>query len=164
MRPRWQKVFSDLRGNLGRTALVIASISVGLFAFGVIATLYVVIRQDMREGYAAVQPANIRLRTSFVDDDMLESIGALPGVEDIQGARTLNLRLKTPGGEWTSIELHSQKDFSDARINQLALTEGRPGISKGEILIERYKQDESGAALGDMVAIEKPDGGLRAWK
>jgi putative ABC transport system permease protein len=162
MRPRWQKVFSDLRGNLGRTALVIASISVGLFAFGVIATLYVVIRQDMREGYAAVQPANIRLRTSFVDDDMLESIGALPGVEDIQGARTLNLRLKTPGGEWTSIELHSQKDFSDSRINQLALTEGRPGISKGEILIERYKQDESGAALGDMVAIEKPDGGLRA--
>ena len=44
MRPRWQKVFSDLRGNLGRTFMVIASIAVGLFAFGVIATLYVVIR------------------------------------------------------------------------------------------------------------------------
>lgn len=104
MRPRWQKVFSDLRGNLGRTTLVIASIAVGLFAFGVIATLYVVIRQDMREGYAAVQPANIRLRTSYVDDDMLASIRDLPGVEEIQGGRSLSLRLQTASDEWTTID------------------------------------------------------------
>ena len=98
MRPRWQKVFSDLRGNLGRTTLVIASIAVGLFAFGVIATLYVVIRQDMREGYAAVQPANIRLRTSFVDDDMLSSIRDLPGVEEIQGSHYRSRASRKPSG------------------------------------------------------------------
>ena len=91
MRPRWQKVLSDLRGNLGRTVLVIASIAVGLFAFGVIATLYVVIRQDMRDGYAAVEPANIRLRTSLIDEDMVTSISKLPGVKNAQGARLLNL-------------------------------------------------------------------------
>ena len=161
MRPRWQKVFSDLRGNLGRTTLVIASIAVGLFAFGVIATLYVVIRQDMREGYAAVQPANIRLRTSYVDDDMLASIRDLPGVEEIQGARSLSLRLQTASDEWTTIELHSQVDFADAPINRLALIEGDLDLAKGQILIERYKQDEIGAELGDLVEIEKPDGQMR---
>ncbi len=62
MRPRWRKVLADLRGNLGRTMLVIASIAVGLFAFGVIATMYIVIREDMSAGYAAVKPANIQLR------------------------------------------------------------------------------------------------------
>jgi len=85
-RPRWQKVLADLRGNLGRTALVIASIAVGLFAFGVIATLYVVIRQDMRDGYAATQPANIRLRTSLIDDDMVEIISKVEGVKDARCA------------------------------------------------------------------------------
>jgi putative ABC transport system permease protein len=162
MRPRWQKVFSDLRGNLGRTFMVIASIAVGLFAFGVIATLYVVIRQDMRDGYAAVQPANIRLRTSYVDDDMLSSVGDLPGIENIQGARTLNLQLLTGTDSWTTIELHSQPDFANAPINQLALIEGQIELDKGQILIERYKQDETGAELGDLVVIEKPDGQLRS--
>ena len=41
-RPRWQKVLTDLRGNLGRTALVIASIAVGLFAFGVASGLMMI--------------------------------------------------------------------------------------------------------------------------
>jgi putative ABC transport system permease protein len=162
MRPRWHKVFSDLRGNLGRTFLVIASIAVGLFAFGVIATLYVVIRQDMRDGFAAVQPANIRLRTSYVDDDLLASIEDLPGIKNIQGARSLNLRLQTAPDEWTSIELHSQADFTNSQINRLALIEGSLDLAKGQILIERYKLDDSGAGLGDHVVIEKLNGQLRS--
>ncbi len=162
MRPRWQKVLADLRGNLGRTALVIASIAVGLFAFGVIATLYVVIRQDMRDGYAAVQPANIRLRTSLIDDEMIASISDLEGIESTQGARSLSLRLQTTADEWTTIELHSQADFSISPINQLALTDGTLDVSKGQILIERYKQDETGAEMGDLVLIEKPDGQMRS--
>ena len=161
MRPRWQKVLSDLRGNLGRTVLVIASIAVGLFAFGVIATLYFVIREDMRDGYAAVQPANIRLRTSLIDDEMIASISDLPGVANTQGARLLNLRMQTAADQWTTIELHSHPDFATSSINQLALTEGNLDISKGQILIERYKLDDTGAELGDLVVIEKPDGQLR---
>ena len=161
MRPRWQKVLSDLRGNLGRTVLVIASIAVGLFAFGVIATLYFVIREDMRDGYVAVQPANIRLRTSLIDDEMIASISDLPGVANTQGARLLNLRMQTAADQWTTIELHSQPDFATSPINQLTLTEGSLDISKGQILIERYKLDDTGAELGDLVVIEKPDGQLR---
>ncbi|MCJ7535547.1 MAG: FtsX-like permease family protein [Anaerolineales bacterium] len=161
MRPRWQKVLSDLRGNLGRTVLVIASIAVGLFAFGVIATLYFVIREDMRDGYVAVQPANIRLRTSLIDDEMIASISELPGVANTQGARLLNLRMQTAADQWTTIELHSQPDFATSPINQLTLTEGSLDISKGQILIERYKLDDTGAELGDLVVIEKPDGQLR---
>jgi putative ABC transport system permease protein len=161
MRPRWNKVFSDLRGNLGRTVLVIASIAVGLFAFGVIATLYVVIRQDMRAGYAAVQPANIRFRTSYIDEDMLATIQDFPGVENVLGARSLNLRLRSGNDEWTTIEIHSQSDFAGASINQLALVSGTNEPAKGQILIEQYKLGDTGANLGDQVVIEKPDGQLR---
>jgi putative ABC transport system permease protein len=161
MRPRWQKVLADLRGNPGRTALVIASIAVGLFAFGVIATLYLVIRQDMREGYAATQPANIRLRTSLIDEDMVDSIRKVAGVKEAQGARLLSLRLQKAPEEWITIELNSQKDFENSSISKLSLEEGTLNPSKRQILIERYKLPDINAEIGDRVAIETPAGQIR---
>ena len=59
MRPRWKKVLADLWGNLTRSALVVASITIGLLAIGIIATIHFVITQDMRTGYQAINPANI---------------------------------------------------------------------------------------------------------
>ena len=50
VRPRWHKVFSDLWSNKVRTLLVVASIAVGLFAVGMIATIYVILSEDIRAG------------------------------------------------------------------------------------------------------------------
>jgi putative ABC transport system permease protein len=161
MRPRWQKVLADLRGNLGRTALVIASIAIGLFAFGVIATLYVVIRQDMRGGYTATQPANIRLRISLIDEDMVASIRKVAGIKDAQGARLLSLRLQKNPEEWITIELNSQQDFENSSISKLSLEEGTLNPSKRQILIERYKLPDLNAEIGDLVVIETQAGQIR---
>jgi putative ABC transport system permease protein len=161
IRPRWQKVLADLRGNRGRTALVIASIAVGLFAFGVIATLYVVIRQDMRDGYAATHPANIRLRTSLIDEDMVTSIGKVAGVQDAHGARLISLRLQTASEEWITVELTSQKEFENSNINKLSLEDGTLNPFKRQILIERYKLPDIKADIGDLVSIETPAGQIR---
>jgi putative ABC transport system permease protein len=161
MRPRWQKVLADLRGNLGRSALVIASIAIGLFAFGVIATLYVVIRQDMRGGYTATQPANIRLRISLIDEDMVASIRKVAGIKDAQGARLLSLRLQKTPEEWITIELNSQQDFENSYISKLSLEEGTLNPSKRQILIERYKLPDLNAEIGDLVVIETQAGQIR---
>ena len=59
IRPRWQKVIADLWGNRTRSILVVASIAVGLFALGVMATIYAVSLDDMQRGYAAVNPTMI---------------------------------------------------------------------------------------------------------
>lgn len=161
IRPRWQKVLTDLRGNPGRTLLVIISIAIGLFAFGVIATLYVVIRQDMREGYAAQQPANIRLRTSLIDDDMVASIQNIEGVNQAQGARLISLRVQKSLEEWVTIDLKSQKDFENSDINQLNLETGVMNPEKGQILIERYKLPDLDSEIGDPIVIETTEGQLR---
>ena len=47
LRPRWSKVFSDLWENKTRTALVVASIAVGVFAIGTIISAYVILGQDI---------------------------------------------------------------------------------------------------------------------
>ena len=41
MRPRWKKIFSDLWGNKLRSFLVVASITIGLFAVGMITSMHV---------------------------------------------------------------------------------------------------------------------------
>jgi cell division protein FtsX len=59
MRPRWKKVFTDLWGNKLRSLLVIASITIGLFAVGLITAMHTILTQDMRTSYSSVNPANI---------------------------------------------------------------------------------------------------------
>lgn len=163
-RPRWQKVLADLRGNLGRTALVIASIAVGLFAFGVIATLYFVIREDMRAGYAAIQPVNIQIRTSLIDEDMLTATRNIEGVKDAEGMRTFSLRLQTGADEWQTVDLKALEDFSSAAVSKLSVKEGISDPGEQEILIDRYKLPEINASLGDELRIETPSGEIRQLK
>ena len=74
MRPRWNKVFSDLIDNKLRTVLVVLSIAVGVLSVGVIAGAYVIISNDMSVSYASNNPANIEMHTDNFDDDLLESI------------------------------------------------------------------------------------------
>ncbi len=160
-RPRWQKVLSDLRGNLGRTLLVIASISVGLFAFGVIANLYFVIREDMSAGYAAVQPANIQIRALPFDEDMVDSMGEVEGIQSAEGLRTLSLRLESAPEEWITIEVSAQEELDNAEINRLTLEQGTLDVGKHQILMERYKLDDTNAQVGDLVTVETPSGQTR---
>ena len=95
MRPRWRKVFHDLIDNKARTLLVVFSIAVGVFSIGVIAGAYQIISQDMSASYSANIPANIELRTSNFDQDVLDTIHNQPNVKDAEGRRVVNYRVRT---------------------------------------------------------------------
>ena len=56
MKPRWSKVVSDLWGDKTRTALVVASIAVGVFAIGMIITAFAILNEDINASYAASNP------------------------------------------------------------------------------------------------------------
>src|SRR5512133_550136 len=102
MKPRWRKVFHDLIDNKGRTLLVVFSIAVGVFSMGVIAGAYQIISNDMSVSYSANKPANIELRTSNFDEDVLTSIQNEESVSDVQARRVFNMRVRVPGTEkWT---------------------------------------------------------------
>jgi len=73
-RPRGHKVLADLWGNRVRSLLVIASITVGLFSVGVINTRKQILAEDLRTGYAAVNPANIQISASLFVDDIIDHI------------------------------------------------------------------------------------------
>jgi putative ABC transport system permease protein len=70
-----------------RSLLVVASIAVGLFAVGIIASSYAIISEDMRSGYAAVHPANIQILGGSFEQDLVDQVRRIEGVEHAEGVR-----------------------------------------------------------------------------
>ena len=59
---RWYKVFYDLSGNKTRTALIVLSIAVGLFAIGMIVNARIVLSEELTKSYAAINPSSSTMR------------------------------------------------------------------------------------------------------
>jgi putative ABC transport system permease protein len=163
-RPRTHKILADLWGNRARSLLVVASITVGLLAIGVIATIRAVISEDMRDGYAAVNPANIHAVTSLFNQDMVEHLQAVEGVRQIEGIRLFAGRLEASPGEWVAIDLQARQDGSERQIDQLHLLQGKWPPDDREIVIEQYKAGDTKAKVGDFLTIEMPGGKARQVK
>jgi putative ABC transport system permease protein len=154
MRPRWRKALTDISVNRIRSLLVIASIVIGLFALGTISTIYFVVRDDMRTGYASVNPANIQMTTSLFDQKMLSSVSKIRGVRQAEGARNLTLRLQTAPGEWTTFNIRSVHDWDKLNINRLHLESGNWPPGDHELAIERYKLHDLNTNLGEEVTLQ----------
>lgn len=163
-RPRWRKIFSDLWGNRSRSALVIASITVGLFAIGVITLLYIVIAQDMRTAYRSVNPANIYITAGLFDQDLVDRLERMEGVRQAQGIRPLDLRIKLGPNEWKSFHIIAHPNLDEMPINQVRLVEGVWPPQEGEVVLEQYKMDELNARVGSILQVELPSGKLREVK
>lgn len=164
LRPRYQKVLSDLWGNRTRSLLVLASIAVGLFAIGVIANISVLGRSDMQSGYAAINPVNIRVVVSYVPQGLVERIARLPGVAEAQGERTFSTRVQNADGEWILLDVHAFKDPGDLQVNQVRLMAGKWPPAEGEIVFDQYQFPDTGAQVGGWVTLELPSGRTRRLK
>ena len=79
--PRWRKVLRDLWSNKTRTILVVLSIAVGVFAVGMIAGSRVILLRDVAAAYSASRPYNATLYTDWFDDELVQVVRHMPGVQ-----------------------------------------------------------------------------------
>ncbi len=165
MKPRWRKVFLDLFENKGRTLLVVLSIAVGVFSIGVIAGTYVIISNDMSITYAANNPANIEIRTDDFDDDMLTTIRNTRGIEDAEGRRVFNVRVREMDSEqWTTLDIIAINDFDENKVNLLNLMAGQVKPEEDEVVLERDALDELDIQVGQDLMFELPDGTTKSLR
>lgn len=160
-RPRVRKMLSDLWGNPTRTLLVVASITVGLLALGIIANMYAVMSEDMRAGYSGANPANIQMQGGPFNTDILNHVRSLPGVAAVEGAQLFNLRLEASPEEWIEFSVKAIPDINDSHLNQVVLLDGSWPPADRQIVIEAYKFEETNAAIGSAVTLELPNGQQR---
>jgi putative ABC transport system permease protein len=147
-----------------RSLLVVASIAVGLFALGVMTTIYTVALGDMQRGYAEVNPANITIQSTLFDQDLVKGVEEVQRVSHAEGARLYSTRLEAKPGEWIAISMHAMQDPGKIQINQVRLEQGVWPPGDKEIVIDRYKLAKTNARLGDMLTIEIPSGKTRQLK
>src|SRR5215212_3547487 len=162
MKPRWRKVLHDLLDNKARTLLVVFSIAVGVFSIGVIAGAYKIISHDMSASYAANQPANVEMRMTNFDDDVLALIRNQPGVENAEGRRVFNMRVRVPGTEkWTAIDMIAFDDFEKNSIDLLTPIEGQRLPKKREVLLEQDVLQHIEIGVSGLLEFQLPDGSTK---
>ena len=162
MKPRWRKVLHDLIDNKGRTLLVVFSIAVGVFSIGVIAGANQIISNDMSASYSANKPANIELRMSNFDEDVLTSIHNERTVEDAEARRVFNMRVRVPGTDkWTTLYMIAFKDFQKNAIDLLTPVEGVTTPKKREVLIEADALQDLHVGVGGLLEFQLPDGSTK---
>jgi putative ABC transport system permease protein len=161
MSPRWQKVFADIWGHKFRSLLVIASITIGLFATGLIVSMDLIISQDMKTGYAAVNPANIQVFTTPFNQDLVDSVRHVDGVRQAEGVQTLTLRVLNTKGEWQPIELKAIPDIDKMAINLVSLKQGVWPPQDRQVAIDAYRLGEVAQGVGSTIQVELPSGKIR---
>jgi putative ABC transport system permease protein len=157
IKPRWSKVLTDLWEDKTRTSLVVASIAVGVFAIGMIITAFTIMQKDINLSYAAVNAPNIQIQTEPFDEDLIGVIEKIPGVEEVEGRRVIQIRARRGDEDWQGMTLVALSDFS-TDINLLNPIEGTQFPNEDQILISQDMRHISGFEVGDALEIELPDG------
>ena len=117
-RPRWRKVIRDLWMNKNRTALVVLSIAVGVFAVGTILNSRTALSDSLAKTYAATNPAHaVILTLTPFDEDLLKTIRNMSEIEDADARRGVTVRLQTGPNEWINTQLVAIPDFDDMKVS-----------------------------------------------
>ena len=158
IRPRWSKVLTDLWDSKTRTLLVVASIAVGVFAIGMIATAYSILAEDINLSYASVNPVNVEIWTDPFDEEFIRTIERIPGVEDVEGRRTLGVRTSQDGVEWQSQSLVAVDDFESTKISLLRTVDGSLHPKDGELVVSTDFMNDTGYQVDDQIHVKFSDG------
>ncbi len=158
---RWRKVLRELRTSRMRTLLVVLSIAVGVFAFGLIAASRLAVTRELRSSFLATNPASATLHTELFDDDLIESVERVAGVADAQGSRVINSRLQVGPNAWQDLRLYVLPEDGARPINRVTPWAGAWPAPEKALLVERASLDKTGTAVGDTVVIELPTGEQR---
>ncbi|BBB93468.1 MAG TPA: FtsX-like permease family protein [Methylomusa anaerophila] len=162
--PRWRKVWADLWGNKLRTMLVMLSISVGVFAVGMVYSSYLMFARDLARSWGTASPASATLYADPFDEEVVESIRSLRGVKEAEGRRNVSLRVSTADGQWRQILMIAIPDYIEQRVNIVRPQSGDWPPGDGDVLLERSSLTELGVAQGDRIVVETTAGRKRSLK
>ena len=162
--PRWRKVWMDLWGNRLRTLLVMLSISVGVFAVGMVYSCFLMFERDLARSWGASAPASAGLYADPFDEELVDSVRSLRGVKEAEGRRNVNVRVRMADGQWKQIMLIAIPDYIKQRVNIVRPLSGDWPPDDGDVLLERSSQKAMAIAPGEWITIETTAGRKRSLK
>ena len=159
---RWRKALRDLWWQKTRTLLVILSIAVGLFTFGVILGTRNLITTELPARYMAVHPASATLHTAVpFDDEMVASVERMPGVGAADGRFAATVRYRDAAGEWRDLKLYALDNYENSQVDVVRPWRGAWPPPDHAILLERNSLRQTGLALDGDLWLETDAGDTR---
>ena len=162
--PRWCKVWADLAGNKLRSLLVVLSITVGVFAVGMVYSSYLMFQRDLAGSWGAASPADVGLYADLFDEELIDSIRSLRGVREADGRFNADVRVRTANGEWRYMWLTAISDYSKQKVNIVRPQSGAWPPGDGDVLLERSSIKELGVSEGSRILVETAAGNKRLLK
>ncbi len=157
-RPLLHKILRDLWGNRTRTALVLLSLTIGMFAVAVVSDSYAILLREMNENYLLTDPSSATLWVSPLDENVFERVQKMPGVSAADLRTTIRGRIRIGENEWKTIELFVIRDFQTMPLDRIFTENGIWPPADGEVWIERAAVRLFSAQPGDEVEITIPGG------
>ena len=135
--PRWSKVWSDLWGHKMRTILVVLSISVGVFAVGMVYSSYLMFERDLALSWQSASPANATLIADLFEDESVDGVRGIRGIKAAEGRRNVALRVLGSDGLWKQLTLVAIPDYEKQKVDIVRHQSGEWPPGDGAVLIER---------------------------
>lgn len=117
--PRWRKVFRDLFNYKMRTFLVVLSIAVGVLGVGVVTQTFSVVSTQMERSVALSNPAAATLTVGDFDDELVQTVRRMPGIEWAEGQAITGVTVQMPDGSQKTMQVYAVPDFNDIRIDKI---------------------------------------------
>lgn len=160
--PRWRKIARDLWTERGRSALMIAAITVSLAAVGTMLGAYAVLTREIAASYQGTRPASATLELpDGVDAELVARVRQHPLVTEAEAREVVVARVRV-GDDWRRLLLFVVDDFAALRLNLFRRVEGAWPPPTGTMLVERSAIAMLGAGPGERVLAKTPHGQARA--
>ncbi len=120
-----RKVWRDLFQSRLRTAMVVLSTAVGVFALGLVFGLAGVISARLTADHQATIPAHLSFHGGPFDDEAIEAVLAEPGVARAEGELYAAFRWKADGEpDWRNGTLVARANYTGQQMNLVNLVGG----------------------------------------
>jgi len=157
--PSFRKIIADFFENKSRSFLVITSITIGVFAVGMIGTGYILLTQGMAASYADNFPANITITTDPFNKELVKMIARQDNIEYVEGRQTILLEARNPDEtKWKKIYVTAIQDLADTQIKLLTPVDQSFVLKDKTIALLEDGNQELNAQLGQPLEIKLKDG------
>ncbi len=155
---RWRKAVRDLRQRPGRSLLTVLALAAGVFEIGVVLYAYALLQPELRDMYGRTNPASATLVVDRMDDALVDSLRALPGVAHAEARPVIVARVRTGPDEWTPAALHVVRDFDRQQVDTFRRDRGAWPPAADEIVLERTALQVAGVQVGGTLTVRLEDG------
>ncbi|MEY2562730.1 MAG: putative transport system permease protein [Verrucomicrobiota bacterium] len=160
MKTQWRKIAGDFRAH--RLQIVLIGIILVLGSAGVVAALNAraILAREIEKSYQRANAPDIILWFDKVEPQTLDLVRSRPGVAEVEARASGFTRVAGKAVEWFSMRLTVLRDFGNQKVNLVHQDAGKWPASDGGILIEQSGKALLQAAVGELVRVRTPVGGV----